>query len=777
MNANSETKPVDLKGADIAELFARMTPPSRPAEALALSTGLSDLVADLDPLKAVAALTGMMTEPRFQAHTVRLDYCLRLILAAAHGNRRLGHRELNKLLNDLLVEARVERLEDPIEDFLTEAIPTRRGDYLIFSGIWEKAAIHTECMLRGFEALPEWEGKQPSLNTLYRLLVLGDALAHRCGLARRVVGNGTPAGAILTPSDERLRILSQRVRFTWADLATLGIDKDALKPFCLSARAALSLTGCTPGDSALEFMPLIRTETGLLIAAPANISTAARAWLIDTAIAAGQRGALRNHLLEEQTELVRHSGFVRVRDMEHIPATPPSMRQSLYETSSGRYIHLIQTIDDFPDWPARAFGESKPYSAEWVEAIIGSMRSAKRFAEQQAGFVEGMTLWLIGGWGSGYNASFERDQELEGWLLVPVEPADAALLGISEDRSVHDVWRLQKQLLLVEAQGFEFFGVNGLLNLFQWWRKTEYALVPPHMIDMTPPLTINFDTNLLLQVRQSGQEPVDRRTAQHPDGTHHLIARLNHQVLVGNFDPIYASIDTIRDGCLLGIVIVANSAWWVELTDDGRQPYSKTAFRIWEAILNWVSVVMPPFLATLKLKGALPAIAFNLEIRWDDIERPRNLTDNEIAQSVEVALDPERKCVKLTLRSAWHWALRRTDNVAEILLATRLLVGATLLYGVERSEAELGELVREAAGSPDLRWIHSFEARTALEGLVASDLIRGLHPIPKSAVGLAKFGAVWNSRPRESRKPHYWQEVVLRVSNGSQQKSTQQTAG
>jgi len=163
-------------------------------------------------------------------------------------------------------------------------------------------------------------------------------------------------------------------------------------------------------------MPLIRTEAGLLIAAPANISTAARAWLIDTAIAAGEGGTLRYLLLEEHAELIRHSGFVRVREMEHVPTTPPSMRQSLYETSAGRYIHVIQTIDDFADWPTRAFGEPKPYSAEWVKAIVGSMRSAKQFAEQQVGFVEGMTLWLIGGWGSGYNVRLERDPELDDWL-------------------------------------------------------------------------------------------------------------------------------------------------------------------------------------------------------------------------------------------------------------------------------------------------------------------------------------------------------------------------
>jgi hypothetical protein len=218
---------------------------------------------------------------------------------------------------------------------------------------------------------------------------------------------------------------------------------------------------------------------------------------------------------------------------------------------------------------------------------------------------------------------------------------------------------------------------------------------------------------------------------------------------VGKFDPIYASIDALLHRRVLGVVIIANSAWWVELMDDGRQPYSNTAFRIWEAVLHWVAVVMPAFLRTLKLKSTLPAIAFNLEIPWDDLERERVLTDEDIAHCIEVAPDPERKRVNLMLRSDWHWALRRTDNTAEILLATQLLVGAARLYGTDRSQGELATLVREAAGSPDLRWIHSFEARTALEGLEAKDLIKSFYPIPKSAVGLAKCRAVWNTRPRQ----------------------------
>jgi hypothetical protein len=53
-------------------------------------------------------------------------------------------------------------------------------------------------------------------------------------------------------------------------------------------------------------------------------------------------------------------------------------------------------------------------------------------------------------------------------------------------------------------------------------------------------------------------------------------------------------------------------------------------------------------------------------------------------------------------------------------------------------------------GSPDFRWVHSVEARTTLETLSAQGLIGAFHPIPKSAAGIAKCGAVWITRPREA---------------------------
>lgn len=521
--------------------------------------------------------------------------------------------------------------------------------------------MHTECVLRAFERLPGWEGKQRALAAAYTLLALGDALVRRAGLERRVVGGGTPGGPIPIPSDQRLQVLAQRARFSSAELAGAGLDQELLKPFFLPQEAAVGLSTPHPGDSRLERQPLIVTEPGLLVAAPTNISTAVRAWLIDNAMRAGQTEALRSNLLQEQLELVKHGGFVRVDGIEHSRSTQGSFQQWLYEVSAGRYVHVLQTMDDFSAWPQHAFGEPRPYPEERARAIIESIRDAKRFAEQQSSFVEGMSVWLIGGWGSGYSLRLKNDRELRSWLFVEVEPADAALLGASDGGEVDDIWRLYKELSLVNEQGFDFYGVNGLLNLFQWWQNTEHALVPPHMVEMAPPLNINFDTNLLLQVRQETQNAIDRRAVRHPDGSYHLVARLHHKIVVGKLDPIYASIDAANDRHLLGAVITSQSSWWVDFLDAGQAPSLDFAFRLWEAVLNWVAVVMPAFLAGLAPKGIVPSILIGFEVEWDGADRECNPTDEEVPETITLTIDHEHKRAKLSIRPEWQWVLRRTD--------------------------------------------------------------------------------------------------------------------
>jgi hypothetical protein len=172
---------------DIEKLLARMAPPDTVLAAMSINSQIPLALAQFSREKSVEIYAGLMTDPRFQAHTTRFDWAIRCILGYARGQRRPKQADVSHFLNRELVAARIARLEDPIEDFFTESLPTRRGDYLLISGYWEKAALHTETVLSAFADLPDAPIKEASLRRAFALLKLSTAIVERAGLPRWAV--------------------------------------------------------------------------------------------------------------------------------------------------------------------------------------------------------------------------------------------------------------------------------------------------------------------------------------------------------------------------------------------------------------------------------------------------------------------------------------------------------------------------------------------------------------------------------------------------------------
>src|ERR1700730_13069601 len=89
-------------------------------------------VADWKRSNVSAELAGLLTEPRFHANTIRLEWLQRLVLSKSIGRRKPQPRDLTAALNEGLGRAGVLRLEDPIEDLFCDRIATGRGDFRIF---------------------------------------------------------------------------------------------------------------------------------------------------------------------------------------------------------------------------------------------------------------------------------------------------------------------------------------------------------------------------------------------------------------------------------------------------------------------------------------------------------------------------------------------------------------------------------------------------------------------------------------------------------------------
>ena len=199
---------------------------------------------------------------------------------------------------------------------------------------------------------------------------------------------------------------------------------------------------------------------------PHTLSTAARACLIECAVTGGQAAPLQFAMLLKQGRDVEDTAFLKLEGTPVQTLGGDPARDFTLEISSGRYLHVVQTADTFENWPARAFGIVTPCSEALQTALARRVGAVQAFARAQSGFVEGMTLWLAGGWGSARaitDAALLNDQA---WPLLVLEPADAAVLGACANGDIQDIWRLKKIEQQMEAAGFDFVSANGLVNLF-----------------------------------------------------------------------------------------------------------------------------------------------------------------------------------------------------------------------------------------------------------------------------------------------------------------------
>jgi len=236
------------KPRPLLEAILRMEgadPPATAADAMAEAPTIAQLLSSVDGNRLADLLSGLLTVPELQANADRLEWAVRLALGAGGHGRAPRRCDLEALLNAALVEARVDRRDDPVEDFFVAPVLTPWGEFRTFPGRWEGAVPATEDLLAGFLELPEWPGKRPTVVEALSLLRLGDAVAERARLGRHAVGSGDPWAAIPLPSDERLGRIAARTRFSPADLDRLGIPVDALRRSCW--QTASGKTCCPAG--------------------------------------------------------------------------------------------------------------------------------------------------------------------------------------------------------------------------------------------------------------------------------------------------------------------------------------------------------------------------------------------------------------------------------------------------------------------------------------------------------------------------------------------------
>ena len=732
---------------DIDAIIAANAPPDTPSGAITNTPKLYSFFRKLDAVGTASMLAGLQTFSDHQAN-YRLEWAARLALAAGSGNTLPNPPQLRTLLNDLLEKSRVNRLEDPIEDVTVSAIPTAQGDYRLLTGLWEKAAHHTESVLRAFERLPDDERKQAALIRAYALLQISDLICERSNLAANAMGVSNPREPMRLTGVGLLANAKARVEFGWDELTALGVSKEILTPFLLPPTGFADLLKKALGDSELEFRPLVQTEAGIAVVAPTNLSTAIRGHLIDIAIAGGLGDALRRKLLLVHSEIIETGSFTRMVGQISAFGHDGYCREHIQQLCEGRYVHAVQAIDGFGAWPRNAFcADDEVGSSPFGDALAEAISKAQSEIEAKADFMEGVSIVFLSGWGSGHSFSWPRVGAIARWRVIFMEPEDAMFLGVCEDGKIEDIWRMDRQHELVEAQGFHFQNANGLLNLFEWWRSTNNMFVPEHVLDVQPPATISFDTNLLLEARKEAVEALGRRCLPTPSGKPIMVMRLDPKTHFSGRQPVFASMSAAKAGILMAAVESELGIVWVQLMTDRDDPHSFAAHETWAALLAWAGRILDPFFRCYKLKLNKPTL-IRFVVDFSEDRELKEMTDDEILGSVSVGWDHVSSCIGLYAAPAWHVALQRKNNIAEAVLAANFLSGVASAAGVAIAPADLIDFAVAEIGSRFARWRHSFLAQRPIDMLKAHGLVPRFRAIPHSAGALVKTGLGWQSQSR-----------------------------
>ena len=733
---------------DVESLAAALSPPDFPDETFDSSNAELHRLVTWKRNFVVSVLAGLSTVPDFHANGIRLDWLQRLVLAHSQGKRKPPSAELSRALNAGLDRAKVLRLEDPNEDLFCDVIVAQRGNFRILSGQWETASPYTQTLLEAYESLPPAPTKAAVLESVYSILRLSEEIAERASVDRDIPSGNNPNGFMRVPSDEALRCLARRVRFTDIELDRLGVSKGALAPFFLSLEQHQFISDRPPGETPLDFYPLLDTEIGVVVASPTTISLAVRALLVVTARRGGMEDDLLARMLVEQQLYSEATGFWPLPSLQLSPPNRVSLRAGVCQYEQGRFLHVIQVSATFEDFPERGFASVRELSQKANQSIADDVWRFWQFLER-GDHRSSATVLLLSGWGASHRVAppIDDDKAPKGWRCLALSFADAAVLGTCEDGGFRDLCRILEQVGRLEKDGFTFRNLSGILNLFGFWRMTDGNLIPEHLQEVQPPSYIGIPTDALLAPRVEAAKKRDLRALPLPDGTVTIVQRIDWSD-GSDLRPIYASLKHLAEKRLLGAVLIGNQVWWVESVAGGAET-NEWLYRLWHSVLQWLDTIGATIcnLFPQAFPGGAASVLISIPdaSTFDAIDTSR-LKESELAETIVDTQDGSGRQALITVLPEWIKHVGRLENVAEVELIAAIL--CQLAVGHRATRDQLRTAVLDAIGSRDWRWLHTHEVLTPLDRLASSGLIDHFREIPMSALSLAKCGSIWGFRSR-----------------------------
>lgn len=710
-------------------------------------TSLWRALRSYEPSSTVALIGGLLTEPEYQAGTLRIEFLQHIAVASCRGDRIASAADLRYWINDVLGNMPLKRMEDPVEDVFVSNVMAPGGNSRVFEGTWELNDASLQPVVEALAWTSWGDHAPPVLPSALALLRLSDAVAGRAGLVRWTVARRTEAEEELLPPDLDVDVLRDRVLFSDSILASLGIRREDLEPFVLQESRTGRIRNESHGHSTLERYPLVASENGLILACPSAVSPAVRRYVLEACEDVGDLAGLSAALLTLHRRDIFKIGLSRIDAASAVGQSAlPAQKMMPLVGQSWDEVHCAIDTDKaaivvlLPDTLSNAArdGFSIPVAdAEQNERLSARIEAATKYlgATAKGG---GLVILVYAGLGRGCALGIPHLPSH--WHSVMMSAGNFGTFARSPDASLLRLWKLEEQRKRLQSAGVEIVDTNGTLNSYAFWVARGYSLCP---LDVPYPAASRALVQVAPEFIRDFRVAERRLHDEHAvalEGVAGRIVRVHRRARAAFFPamqerPLYVSEEAASNGELAGVCLHDQLTVWVlaeRPATTGRA--TEFVYRIWDALLSWLDRLSPEIVSLVGSALSEAAadsdprritIALSEETGWQD---PSQQHDGSEERPTAV-FGSTRADIRAVIPFGFLRLLQQPANQGERVLLeviAEALLGslsspslAATATATDRMRDSARDLVTRAMRNADARHIHLFDAMTPTDHIAA----------------------------------------------------------
>jgi hypothetical protein len=691
---------------------------------------LTQVLGKYAPRATIARAAGLLTVPSLQANTVRIEVLVHLAVAFCAGKEKPGYPELGRWLNNYLGNSQMSMYEDPVEDVFITNVNTTQGNRRVFEGIWESNDYFLQVLLDTLNSRKAPQECRDLLKPAYALLSLSEHLAERLRLQRWSVAPSKPKvnmhlGPIIQIEDK-----ARAVTFTKADLAEFGIDLQLLSPFILQDDDKKKLIGEETGQSSLELKPLIDFGDAIVLALPNAVSPAIRRFTLTQLRKLGYLDAFNDALSVRQASQIENDALWEFREKAvsvDIPRSDdgltPSLHSWLLMYDINRYLHVVLLNDQLDILEEEGLTSYLEYPEDVLSSLEKYLIRVRDYCESLPDYIDGTTIIIIGGLGRGFGLRLSELTK-RNWQWSCIRISDFLLLASDVQQPVQRYLKFIKQKEWVEKQDVFLMNMNGDFNLYCYWLRSDFQLVPRGMpVDSGAMISVGND--FVFPIREELRTSIDGHLINTVEGEFVKVVKYGRDAYFKSIQErsIYVSLNHLRYGVLAGVVESSRgSSWLIVDSKADDQAVKHLLYEMWSGFLGLFDRLIKEF---EKSFFCLRSSSIEVRLNFRELEVQEDFIERQSVSDPEVLIKPDQLTIEIKFPADFLINFQEHENTGETKVINAMARGLLELYKaidkLRYSEEQYSTLVNKVIGDGGLRVLHLFHTYYPIEHLLSQN--------------------------------------------------------